>query len=716
MGRATAPPYLGVETFGFEHRALFFGRDAEGRSVASMVAVHPLSVLTGASGTGKSSLLAAMVQPTLAARGWFPVLAQPAEDPLAALRREALAQAVPDPAGEVATLDALSAAMGNGAGDRTLAAARRWYAGLGGASAERLSIDRAGLDPAAKIAHHALLARLLADSCAAAPARAMLAALAGLPPAAEPTLGALRRGLAEGGAAAAAEWRARLGFGGPVLGRLLLRIWRLWLAPQGWKGLALVLDQAEEVFTRFRPAAPGPAVGAGGGTAAAPGVEPRRRLFAALPLLVGLGRRHPLRLCVSLRPEWYASLLAALGPLAPSDPGAVHLLQPLRPDQARQALRGPAEVAGDDFDGAAGATILARLDAETEGQGIDPFLLAVVARLVWEFAGEAAGGADGSEAGAAPRRVTPAEVARLVAGPSPAGGPGAARAGGGLVDGALDWLMQRSLRGLAPERRADLLEMLGHLVTAEGTRKIVAETDLLRQPLRRFERLLETLEALGERRLVRRTGEGRAAACEIRHERLIAPLQRWREADRRAEFQAATGGAGEPRAPRARLGEALDLLAALPGPRLDRALADGLEEDPLPGWARDCLLANRGAVGWDPPAARAVLASLLHRGAPEALAGRAAQARREYLRAAFHDLLPGLDAPVPEHAPPGEVAQRLCRGQGVSADAAPLFRARQGSLPAEARWALWRRALQAGGALPREDIEGWTEWATNGGP
>ncbi len=59
-------PYRGLVPFDAEHRALFFGRDAETRAVIERLRADPFVLVTGDSGTGKSSLCRAGVVPAIA--------------------------------------------------------------------------------------------------------------------------------------------------------------------------------------------------------------------------------------------------------------------------------------------------------------------------------------------------------------------------------------------------------------------------------------------------------------------------------------------------------------------------------------------------------------------------------------------------------------------------------------------------------------------------
>ena len=61
-------PYRGLQSYDEKHAALFFGRRALIEKLAAAVDEHPLTVVLGASGTGKSSVVKAGVVPYLKQR------------------------------------------------------------------------------------------------------------------------------------------------------------------------------------------------------------------------------------------------------------------------------------------------------------------------------------------------------------------------------------------------------------------------------------------------------------------------------------------------------------------------------------------------------------------------------------------------------------------------------------------------------------------------
>jgi hypothetical protein len=58
-------PYRGLQAYERHHAKLFFGRDQQIAQLAAVLATHPLTVVLGASGTGKSSLVKAGLVPYL---------------------------------------------------------------------------------------------------------------------------------------------------------------------------------------------------------------------------------------------------------------------------------------------------------------------------------------------------------------------------------------------------------------------------------------------------------------------------------------------------------------------------------------------------------------------------------------------------------------------------------------------------------------------------
>src|SRR5262249_21867032 len=82
-------PYRGLLSFGAEHRALFFGRSVEIRTVVERLRSETLLVVAGDSGVGKSSVCKAGVLPYILEQGlgtsltWSAIDFVPGKHPLA---------------------------------------------------------------------------------------------------------------------------------------------------------------------------------------------------------------------------------------------------------------------------------------------------------------------------------------------------------------------------------------------------------------------------------------------------------------------------------------------------------------------------------------------------------------------------------------------------------------------------------------------------------
>ncbi len=105
-------PYRGLQRFEAEHRRLFFGRDADVRTLVDRVRTDPLVIVAGDSGVGKSSLCLAGVLPVFEDAGWAIARLTPGRQPLAALAA-ALAPFAGDEGGERGLIERIAADPGH---------------------------------------------------------------------------------------------------------------------------------------------------------------------------------------------------------------------------------------------------------------------------------------------------------------------------------------------------------------------------------------------------------------------------------------------------------------------------------------------------------------------------------------------------------------------------------------------------------------------------
>ncbi|MEM7103733.1 MAG: caspase family protein [Bacteroidota bacterium] len=75
-------PFMGLSSYNENDASLFFGRDRVIEALENMIPGHPLVVVSGASGTGKSSVIKAGLLPNLRRKGWqvLPVI-RPGKEP-----------------------------------------------------------------------------------------------------------------------------------------------------------------------------------------------------------------------------------------------------------------------------------------------------------------------------------------------------------------------------------------------------------------------------------------------------------------------------------------------------------------------------------------------------------------------------------------------------------------------------------------------------------
>lgn len=562
VSRAIASkPYKGAESYQAEDGELFFGREREAEQIVAMVVSRRLSVLHAPSGAGKTSLLNTRLIPELERRGFLPVRVLPQNHPLEAIRVSLLEYLLPPPEAEAL-------------------AVRQAIAELASSDSERLEPgltlrqlrERRDALPARRTAKRALVAPV--EGCAAPPALALGELGAVLP--------WFRRWLRGSVAAAAFEVHLRAiseRAAARHLGLCTLdedfpaqRLLALFADPElvadyevlfeslypplpgllpfldnlhlGYgqygdsSGLVIVLDQFEELFTRFVGAEPG-VRGDQRPDLDRPGEDRKLELFREL---AALRRREqgaaagppawPVRILVSMRNEY----LANLDELSREDPDfkfdeRYHLYF-LERENAAAAVREPAIRFGYRYGQACYDEIMKELTQE-DGR-VQPAHVQIVCEKLWEESG--------------------ADLARHHA--LPAGGDGALpeipydtyleklRGAQGILQSYLDDVLARLEKEFlsrqaeareagdgwladlsATDIRLEALELLEPLKTGAGTRNIVARSELVSQPFRRSDLRSWLLDRLNDHRIVRVEKRLKGLFVEITHEFLIRPIQ-----------------------------------------------------------------------------------------------------------------------------------------------------------------------------------------------
>jgi hypothetical protein len=138
-------PFPGLASYDYDHRDTFRGRNAEKSALASMILGRRLTVLTAASGDGKTSLIHAGIVPLLLYERVEVAVAEPGGNaPLADIGKQCLDRLVPDRRANSALVKRLIAQVGE---DKTLEDARNYCQALSADKRQELLIDRRAAKP-----------------------------------------------------------------------------------------------------------------------------------------------------------------------------------------------------------------------------------------------------------------------------------------------------------------------------------------------------------------------------------------------------------------------------------------------------------------------------------------------------------------------------------------------------------------------------------------
>jgi hypothetical protein len=265
--------------------------------------------------------------------------------------------------------------------------------------------------------------------------------------------------------------------------------------------LVLVLDQFEELFTRFYD--PGP-IGAPA-LPDAPDWRLRPQFFTEIEHLYHASsteskRSSPypdlgldVRIVVSLRDD-YVGYLEPLRRIAAEVSDGFHRLDFLSAREARKAIGEPARLLDVEYEE---ACIKAMLDGLLrEGSFIEPTHLQIVCGKLWKLR--------------TGPRITVDDLER--------------RDVGG-VEGILAAFFKDFLLSVeSPQDRSEVLDILDQLITGSRTRNLVSTDTLVQAPYRPQDRRRKLLKQLTLRKLLREEHRGGTVYVEITHEFLIKPI------------------------------------------------------------------------------------------------------------------------------------------------------------------------------------------------
>jgi hypothetical protein len=587
----TSPnPFKAAQSYGPADGDLFFGRDAEGIALARFFQEQPVAVLTAASGIGKTSLLNARVIPLLEREQWSPACGRPREDPIEALQFAFADYLFPDPRQEAHVAAQLAAAMPDK--DPDLQSALQWFGNLSSDQrakfrlfAPPLTEDFAPLPTICRALRKSMAIEDLIEHFEALVAHG---APLGLTPRTQlqeivellrqPEILRLRD-----------DWRRRFTATRGLRGMLKL-LENEWLPLRpGTAGILLILDQAEEIFTRLSP------------------VKLEELMAEARVVLDwcvnGVPRPYlkPVHVAFSLRKEFFADLVPRLRPFGSTD-RLTYFLGPLTRDEARQALGRPAKLFVDlapargNEPSTVDRILTFALDEGVEampddptigdvrevslpvGPRYSPILISLVGDHLWTRIQT-----ELKKGGTVTQPLDWHEFRRLLP----------------RLDSIFESFLAKAMSRLETNggpghaTRFDVLELLDRLVTTTGFRNIVQEEELIRQlPLKGDEARALLDLADHDLKLIRRESRRGGRLVEITHEKLIPPVRQLLNELRRQDIHRAT------------LLPAHDMLYVLPD-------EPSVTSDPLPPHFRDALVYHLDRLDLDFLSTKILLRSVL---------------------------------------------------------------------------------------------------------
>ena len=532
---ATAKPYKGPESYQVEDAALFFGRDNDTDQLLAKILASRFTLLHAQSGAGKTSLLNARIIPGLESRGWNAYRILPQNDPVESIRAATLQYLLPSPKAEQLAIERTVEALASDGADLTIAELLERYDGLKVRSQVRWSLGRGfkgdGPDDGGKssqiVQGDPYFCRLLRKCIEVEVFGEHLVAVQ---QGAQVTLGAPEIISADTKVTELLSLvkdpeflssYERLNNELKVPGRELRVFFEHLVENYGQRrtrfGLVLILDQFEEVFTRFID--PGVAVEVVGELpdwrlrwelfeqleelcSSEPEVPDRdissSGVFAPRPVL-------PIRYVISMRDEYIAQMDPIRRFATELNESSYHL-NLLEKAEAGQAIKEPAQIFGYTYQDECFKRIIEQLTKED--RFVEPAHLQLVCDKLWNEKGRELAGIRGEQQQSGPSPLIHKEIFESL----------------GETKGILKSFFTDFLRGLDDDSRQEILEILEPLVTMGGTRNIVERDRLINVPFRDSGKRQQLLDVLVNHTIVRIEPRLGGYFVEITHEFLIAPV------------------------------------------------------------------------------------------------------------------------------------------------------------------------------------------------
>lgn len=522
-------PYKGAESYQIEDGEVFYGRELEANQFIAKILSSRFTLLHAQSGAGKTSLLNARIIPGLEARGWAAFRILPENDPIAAVRAAALRYVLPHPEAERQAISRALSGLTKNAESVTLDELLERYdrlevrnplkrgliapigVELGDGVAASPTVEtfspyfcrllRSSIDTDTFVEHYT--ATLRQDETAAAqpyihssmPVTDLLEAVAG-----SSYLSGYNK------------LHNELNVPGRDLGVFFEHLISVYGSMRTQFGMVLVLDQFEELFTRFVD----PGFTVRSAVSELPDWTLRWDFFQQMEKLYRTPlpasdessaakedeQKPSLPICyvVSMRDEYIAQMGPVRSFVGPLDENSYHLML-LEKGQAKLAIEEPAALFGYTYSSDCFASIIQQLTKED--RYVEPAHLQLVCEKLWH------------------------EQGRNLATDTSAGGkeiPVDAFESLGGAKGILKSFFHDFLEELPEPDRPPTLELLEPLVTISGTRNIVEREQLINAPFRDPQLRRRLLSDLVNRTIVRTEARLGGYFVEITHEFLIGPI------------------------------------------------------------------------------------------------------------------------------------------------------------------------------------------------